>query len=170
MYNSKMEIQVKSDYEWFLTDEFKELIGWCKEKCTPRQPSTCKEKSAPHQSYTCKENCTPRLPPMPVPITSYNYNIYNKLNLIRDFSLHLSNTQYECLRGGQISLQQVSGGVEKSNYNDEVASTCTNQRSKNNAGHIRHLYEGSDIRVCEDCGRKGDRWDIEIDRCKKYNV
>jgi hypothetical protein len=39
-----------------------------------------------------------------------------------------------------------------------------------NAGHIRRLYEGSDIRVCEDCGRKGDRWDIEMHLCKKYNV
>ena len=44
MYNSKMEIQLKSDYEWFLTYEFKEWIGWCKEKCTPRPPSMCKEK------------------------------------------------------------------------------------------------------------------------------
>ena len=36
-----------------------------------------------------------------------------------------------------------------------------------NAGHIRRLYEGSDIRVCEDCGRKGDRWDIEEHLCKE---
>ena len=81
---------------------------------------------------------------MPVPITSYNYNIYNKLNLIRDFSLHRPNTQYECPRGGQISLQQISRGMDDSDSNDEVASTC-NQRSKNNAGRIRRLYEGSDI-------------------------
>ena len=75
MYNSKMEIQLKSDYEWFLTYEFKELVGWCKEKCTPRPPSMCKEKCTPRQSYACKEKCTPRLPPMP--ILSYNYDIYN---------------------------------------------------------------------------------------------
>ena len=165
MYNSKMEIQLKSDYEWFLTYEFKELVGWCKEKCTPRPPSMCKEKCTPRQSYTCKEKCTPRLPPMP--ILSYNYDIYNKLNLIGDLSLHLSNTQYECPRGGQISLQQVGGRVEKSNYNDEVAPTCTNQRSKNNVGHIRRLYEGSDIRVCEDCGRKGDKWEMEVHKCNR---
>ena len=107
--NCKREIQLKSDYEWFLTDEFKELIGWCKEKCTPREPSTCIEKSATLQSYICKEKCIPRLPPMPMPITSYNYNKYNKLNLIGDLSLHRPNTQYECPRGGQISLQQVGG-------------------------------------------------------------
>ena len=117
-YNSKKEIELRSEYKWFLTDEFKELVGLCKEICTPRQSSPCKEK------------CTPRLPPMPMPITSYNYNKYNKLNLIRDFSLHPPNIQYECPRGGQISLQQVGGGVENSDCNDEVASTCTNQRSK----------------------------------------
>jgi hypothetical protein len=49
-------------------------------------------------------------------------------------------------------------------------NTNIDQRSKNNAGHIRRLFEGSDIRVCEDCGRKGDRRDIEMHRCKKYNV
>ena len=101
-------------------------------------------------------------------VSTQPYNIYNKLNLIRDFSLHRPNSQYECPRGGQISLQQVGGGVEKSNYNDEVASTCTNQRSKNNAGHIRRLYEGSDIRVCEDCGRKGDKWEMEKHICRIY--
>jgi len=168
IYNSKKEIQLKPDYDWFLTDEFKELVGWCKEKCTPRQSSICKDKSAPSQSYTCKEKCTPRLPPMP--ILSYNYNIYNKLNLIRDFSLHSSNTQYECPRGGQISLQQISGGVDNSDSNDEVASTKINQRSKNNAGHIRRLYEGSDIRVCEDCGRRGDKWDIEEHPCRECKL
>jgi len=167
IYNSKNEIQLKSDYEWFLTNQFKKMVGWCKEKCTPRQPSIC-EKSALCQSHTCKEKCTPRLPPMPMPVQSYNYNIYNKLNLIRDFSLHHSNTQYECPRGGQISLQQVIGGVDNTDSNDEVAQTCTNQRSKNNAGHFHRLYQGSDIRVCDDCGRRGDRWDIEGHRCKKY--
>ncbi len=90
MYNSKMEIQLKSDYEWFLTYEFKELVGWCKEKCTPRPPSMCKEKSATCQSYTCKEKCTPRLPPMP--ILSYNYiyiigYVENIINITRLVSL-----------------------------------------------------------------------------------
>ena len=150
-YNSKKEIELRSEYKWFLTDEFKELVGWCKEKCTPRP------------SYICKEKCTPRLPPMPMLL--YDYNIYKKLNLIRDLSLHAINTQYECLRGGQISLQQVIGGVEKSDRNDEVSSTNINQRSKNNVRHIRRLYEGSDIRVCEDCGRKGDRWGMEEHNC-----
>jgi hypothetical protein len=75
-YNSKKEIELRSEYKWFLTDEFKELVGWCKEKCTPRQPSICGKKSAPSQSYSWKEKCTPRLPPMPLPIQSYNYNIY----------------------------------------------------------------------------------------------
>jgi hypothetical protein len=156
IYNSKSEIQLKPDYEWFLTNEFKELVGWCKEKCTPRQ------------SYTCKEKCTPRLPPMPMLLYEYNKYIYKKLNLIRDCSSHATNTQYECPRGGQISLQQRSGGVEKSDRNDGVASTNINQRSENNAGHIHHLYEGSDIRLCEDCGRKGDRWDVEAHICKVY--
>jgi hypothetical protein len=166
-YNSKKIIELRSEYEWFLTDEFKELVGWCKEKCTPREPSIC-EKSAPSQSHTCKEKCTPRLPPMPMPVQSYNYNNYNKLNLIRDFSLHPPNTQYERPRGGQISLQQVIGNVDNTESHDEVASTRTNQRSKNNAGHFHRLYQGSDIRVCDDCGRRGDRWDIEGHRCKKY--
>jgi hypothetical protein len=161
IHNSKREIQLKSDYDWFLTDEFKELVDWCKEKCTPRQPSMC-EKSAPSQSDTCKEKCTPRLPLMP--ILSYNYNIYNKLNLIWDFSLHPSNTRHECPRGGQISLHQISA-ADNSDPIDEVVSTEIDQRTKNNAGHIRRLYEGSDIRVCEDCGRKGDKWEMEVHKC-----
>jgi hypothetical protein len=33
------------------------------------------------------------------------------------------------------------------------------------ARNIRRLYEGSDIRVCEDCGRKGDRWEMEEHNC-----
>ena len=37
-------------------------------------------------------------------------------------------------------------------------SNSINQAS---AKHIRRLYEGSDIRVCEDCGRNGDRWEME---------
>ena len=92
-----------------------------------------------------------------MPMLLYNYSINKKLNLIRDLPLHAIKSQYECSRGGQISLQQVNGGMEKSDRNDEVASTNINQRSKNNVRHIRRLYEGSDIRVCEDCGRKGDR-------------
>lgn len=113
IYNSTREIQLKSDYEWFLTNEFKELIGWCKEKCTPREPSICKEKSVTLQSYICKENCTPRpsdtckekctprLPPMP--ILAYNYNKYksNKLNLIRDFPLHPPNIHMSAHVGGK---------------------------------------------------------------------
>ena len=77
---------------------------------------------------------------MPMPITSYNYNKYNILNLIRDFSLHPPNIQYECPRGGQISLQQVNGGAGNSDCNDGVASTNINQRSKNNAGSTPGLH------------------------------
>ncbi|MGC2429319.1 MAG: hypothetical protein WA421_19970, partial [Nitrososphaeraceae archaeon] len=60
---------------------------------------------------------------------------------------------------------QVSDGLANPDCNDEVASTNINQRSKNNARHIRRFYEGSDIRVCEDCGRKGDRWQMEEHNC-----
>lgn len=33
-YNSKKEIELRSEYKWFLTDEFKELVGWCKDITT----------------------------------------------------------------------------------------------------------------------------------------
>lgn len=42
-------------------------------------------------------------------------------------------------------------------------SNSINQAS---AKHIRRLYKGSDIRVCEDCGRKGDRWEMEKHTCR----
>jgi hypothetical protein len=42
---------------------------------------------------------------------------------------------------------------------------ASNSLTKESAKHIRRLYEGSDIRVCEDCGRKGDRWEMEEHNC-----
>jgi hypothetical protein len=42
---------------------------------------------------------------------------------------------------------------------------ASNSLTKESAKHIRRLYEGSDIRVCEDCERKGDRWEMEEHNC-----
>ena len=65
---------------------------------------------------------------------------------------------------------QFSFKIDDLDSNDEVAPTNITQRSKNNAGLIRRLYEGSDIRVCEDCGRKGDKWEIEEHPCREYKL
>lgn len=63
-YNSKRDIQLKSEYEWFLTDEFKELVGWCK-KNVPHVSLANVKKKTPHISQVhVKKN---------VPDTIYRY-------------------------------------------------------------------------------------------------
>ena len=52
----------------------------------------------------------------------------------------------------------------------EPEKGTSNSLIQDSAKHIRRLYEGSDIRVCEDCGRKGDRWDIEEHLCREYKT
>ena len=47
----------------------------------------------------------------------------------------------------------------------ESEKGVSNSVIRGSARHIRRLYEGSDIRVCEDCGRKGDRWEMEEHNC-----
>ena len=48
----------------------------------------------------------------------------------------------------------------------EPEKGVSNSIIQGSAKHIRRLYEGSDIRVCEDCGRKGDRWEMEEHSCR----
>jgi hypothetical protein len=48
----------------------------------------------------------------------------------------------------------------------EPEKGVSNSVIRGSARHIRRLYEGSDIRVCENCGRKGDRWEMEEHNCK----
>jgi hypothetical protein len=50
----------------------------------------------------------------------------------------------------------------------EPEKDASNSIIQDSAKHIRRLYEGSDIRVCEDCGRKGDRWEMEKHICRIY--
>ncbi|MGB0028838.1 MAG: hypothetical protein WBP64_18580 [Nitrososphaeraceae archaeon] len=47
----------------------------------------------------------------------------------------------------------------------ESEKGVSNSVIRGSARHIRRLYEGSDIRVCVDCGRKGDRWEMEEHNC-----
>jgi hypothetical protein len=70
--------KLKSEFDWFLSDKFKELKG-CKEKSTPREPFI-DEPAIEKKGY--KEKIPPRTPPLFL----YDHHINKKLNLERFFT------------------------------------------------------------------------------------
>jgi hypothetical protein len=81
-YNSLKEIKLKSEFNWFISDKFRELKE-CKENNPRREPtvSECVEEEG------CKENYTPCTPP----IFLYDYTINKKLNFSWNDSFHQSD-------------------------------------------------------------------------------
>jgi hypothetical protein len=83
--------KLKSEFDWFLSDKFKELKG-CKEKSTPREPlKGCKEKSTPREPFIDepaieKKGYKEKIPPRTPPLFLYDHHINKKLNLERFFT------------------------------------------------------------------------------------
>lgn len=93
-YNPPREIRLKPEFDWFLSDQFSELRDGCKEK----------------------------IPPRTAPLILFDYMINKKLIFYRENALHHndkqviqnSNTNSDCVRGGEFSLHQ-SKLIEESN-------------------------------------------------------
>lgn len=61
-----------------------------------------------------------------------------------------------------------AGSISPHIPQQEPEKGVSNSTIQGNAKNIRRLCEGSDIRVCEDCGRKGDKWEMEVHKCNRH--
>jgi hypothetical protein len=101
-------------------------------------------------------------------------------------SSNLCYTEQENVERSQSSTETTTTSDESANYRQNADSSgsleCSlspqipqqepekgviNSTIQGSAKHIRRLYEGSDIRICEDCGRKGDKWEMEVHKCNR---
>src|SRR5918994_2941792 len=83
IYNSPKEISLKSEFNWFLSEQCREITGWNKKISTSVNSTDI---LVVERGY--KENYSPRTPPLFL----YDYNIIKKLNLYRKDSLHQNNS------------------------------------------------------------------------------
>jgi len=148
-YNSGKEIELKSEFKWFLSDKFAELRGLKRKKVPEEEGGGLKEKN------------TPRAPPT---LLSYdNMVLIKKLNLLRDSSF----SQDERARGGHFSFKEnnvIGESVENiANNIDQMQDG----NSKPNAGHIYRLGN-SDTHACQNCRLKGDIHFMSGHNCRGY--
>jgi len=137
-----MQITLNDDFKWFLSSEFQRL----KRGDTSRQ-ITLNDVDEKDE----KEKNSPRMH-NPILLLSYYSMLNKKINCCRDFSF----SSNESLRGGENSFPS---------FNEPQVQAQSSFPGNAIKKHTPYWSRGIGLWSCENCKRKGDRFDMHDGVC-----